>query len=104
MGEDLVGVQPEAVQDIFLDEVLHFLEQVQASEGVKASSHGIRDRIIGTALTRTPSISSGSAANPRIKGRHHKVYCDADENDQCSNDYDDALNNGVIPLVDRFEA
>ena len=56
LGEDLVGVQPEAVQDIFLDEVLHFLEQVQASEGVKASSHGIRDRIHWHRLNRKDTL------------------------------------------------
>ena len=56
LGEDLVGVPPQAVQDIFLDEVLHFLEQVQASEAVKASSHGIRDRIRWHRLNRQDTL------------------------------------------------
>lgn len=56
LGEDLVGVQPEAVQRIFLDEVVLFLEQVERLEAVGASSHAQRERIRWHRLNRQDSL------------------------------------------------
>ena len=56
LSEDLVGVQPESVQDIFLGEVVHFLQQVETSEGLKASRHGLRDRIRWHRLNREDTL------------------------------------------------
>ncbi|MGB1776667.1 MAG: alpha/beta hydrolase [Synechococcus sp.] len=56
LGEDLVGVRPEAIQRIVLDEVVHFLVQVERSEVAVGSSHMLRDRIRWHRLTRQDSL------------------------------------------------
>ena len=56
LGEELVGVQPEKVQRVVLDEVVRFLDHVETHQAAGESLHGRSDRIRWHRLNRLDSL------------------------------------------------